>query len=588
MAAIVSEELVTASPPLMRVRHPETDAGKRFHPVPAPRQSVEPGPVPVPLPEPPAEPAGPADNSLDQFQTANFFLRTALDQVSDALIVLCGEEISGAGPSILFNNSPMAMLVGADPVKGLRDCVVTQLVPTAAEAAELLEVLRGAARRGTAEWQGAVRSFFSGRTVRCRWRIRVVQNSHGVLLNYTITLRPLEEKKEAAPAPRVCETDALKRLRTENLALAASGMAHDVNNILGSISTRLSLAALTMPTQTTEGSLIAEALAAVRRADSLTKAVLNLSKDIPIKREPADVAQIIRETVPLVSGGKPVKIDVHVEPGLCAALADSSRIGQVVQNLVINGIQAMAGGGRMEIIARNALIPHGDRKLAPGRYVEVIVRDRGPGMPPELASRLFNESVTTKENGNGVGLISCKRIMEEHGGDIRVSSLVGTGTEFTFFLPATHQAPAAARPGGPQPLVTGTGVILLVDDEKDLLVATVAVLKRCGYRVYAVQNGEEAVDAYQRLYRADVPPDAVIMDLSLAGGLTGEDALREIRAFDSRARVIASSGGVVEQMRQELLALGFTDVLPKPYEAATLSELVDRVLRGSMRGALAA
>ncbi len=527
--------------------------------------------------------------SLDQLKAANYFLRNALDQVRDGLLILRAESTLGLGPRILFSNTPAAMLVGADPFRGLRDRFVTQLVATEAEAADLVAELQRAAKCGTAEWEGGVKTLYADRVVRCTWRIRAVQNTHGVLLNYTITLRPAEEKRQAPTVPaRRVEPDALKRLRDENLALAACGMAHDVNNILGIISMRLSEAALSIPAATHEGRLIEEALAAVRRADSLTKGVLNLSKDIPMKREPCDVAQIIRETVPLVGGGRSVRIDIHTEPGLSAARADASRIGQVLQNLIINGIQAMKGGGRMEIIARNAVIPPDDAKLAPGRYVEVIVRDRGPGMPLELASRLFGESVTTKANGNGVGLISCKRIIDEHGGDIRVSSLVGTGTEFSFFLPATHLAPANAKSTGTGSLIQGAGVVLLVDDEKELLVATVAVLKRCGYRVYAVQSGEEAVEAYRRLSRADVPVDAVLMDLTLAGGLTGVEAMREIRAFDSRARIIASSGGVVDQMRHELLDQGFSDVLPKPYEAAAVSQVVYRVLTRSLRGALAA
>lgn len=527
--------------------------------------------------------------SLDQLKAANFFLRNALDQVTDGLLILRAESTMGLGPRILFSNTPAAMLVGADPIKGLRDRFVTQLVASEAEAADLVTVLQSASKCGAAEWRGGVKTLYAERVVRCIWRIRAVQNSHGVLLNYTVTLRPdVEIKVQPAVPTRVADPDAMKRLRDENLALAACGMAHDVNNILGIISMRLSEAALNLPAASHEGGLIEEALVAVRRADSLTKGVLNLSKNIPLKRESCDVSQIIRETVPLVSGGRSVKIDIHTEPGLSAALVDASRIGQVLQNLVINGIQAMKGGGRMEIIARNAVIPQGDTKLAPGRYVEVIVRDRGPGMPPELASRLFGESVTTKANGNGVGLISCKRIIDEHGGDIRVSSMVGTGTEFSFFLPSTLLTPARAKNSAANALIPGVGVVLLVDDEKDLLVATVAVLKRCGYRVYAVQSGEEAVEAYQRLTRADVPVDAVLMDLTLSGGLTGAEAMAEIRAFDPRAKVIASSGGVVDQMHHELLDQGFADVLSKPYEAATISQVLHRNLTRSLRGVLAA
>ncbi|MCE9518663.1 MAG: hypothetical protein K8R87_03730, partial [Verrucomicrobia bacterium] len=295
----------------------------------------------------------PEPMSLDQLKAANFFLRNALDQVGDGLIILRAESTLGLGPRILFNNTPAAMMVGADPIKGLRDRFVTQLVASETEAADLVTVLQSAAKCGAAEWRGGVKTLYAERVVRCIWRIRAVQNSHGVLLNYTITLRPDVEKKEqpaAATPVRAIESDAMKRLRDENLALAACGMAHDVNNILGIISMRLSEAALNISGGTHEGELIEEALAAVRRADSLTKGVLNLSKNIPLKREPCDIAQIIRETVPLVSGGRAVKIDIHTEPGLSAALVDASRIGQVLQNLVINGIQAMKGGGRMEII----------------------------------------------------------------------------------------------------------------------------------------------------------------------------------------------------------------------------------------------
>jgi CheY-like chemotaxis protein len=163
--------------------------------------------------------------------------------------------------------------------------------------------------------------------------------------------------------------------------------------------------------------------------------------------------------------------------------------------------------------------------------------------------------------------------------------MVGTGTEFTFFLPATHLPPAVKKSHAGQSLVSGQGTILLVDDEPELLMATAAVLRRCGYHVYAANSGEQAVVYYQQLARADQPADAVIMDLTLVGGLSGEEAMREIRAYDPRAKIIASSGDLLDQMRVELLAKGFAEVLPKPYVAATLSETVHRVLNMSTRRA---
>ncbi|MEI6534019.1 MAG: ATP-binding protein [Verrucomicrobiaceae bacterium] len=541
----------------------------------------------TPIVHKPEPNTGSTQATLQQIKGANFFLRTALDQVTDGILILQGENACGFGPRILFNNTPMASLVGADPVKGLRERFITQFVATQSEADDLVRVLQTAAKSGSAEWEGGLKTFYQARVVPCLWRIRAVQNNHGLLMNYTVTVCPKEGVIKTAASDMVtgvADADSSLRLRNENLAFAARGMAHDVNNILGIIGVRVSEAALIMPPATEVGALLEEALSAVKRAQSLTTGVLQLSKDIPARIEPVDMQNIIRETTSVVRSGTAVRIEVLAEPGLWAAVADSSRIGQVLQNLIINGIQAMKGEGRMEVIARNTHFPQGDMKLAPGRYVEITVRDRGAGMPPETVSRLFNESFTTKQRGNGVGLMTCKRIVEDHGGDIRVSSMIGTGTEFTFFLPATHLAPARTESRAPQKLISGIGSILLVDDEPDLLIATVAVLKRCGYRVFAAHNGEEGVRIYQQLARANDPADVVIMDLTLAGGLSGEEAMREIRAFDPRAKVIASSGGLVDQMRQEHVAMGFVEVLPKPYVASMLSQVVHRVLSSGRHG----
>jgi signal transduction histidine kinase/CheY-like chemotaxis protein len=536
---------------------------------------------PPPDVEPAAPGAGPQATGAEQARLANFFFRSVLEQVSEGTLILSADANAPQGPRVMFQNTPMAVMAGVDPVNGLRDRPITQLTSSPDEASELLEAVRTAAQRDSAEWIGGLKTGFSGKVRRCRWRVRAVRNNHGVLLNFTVIVSPHEVEAPAvtvAPQTPAGGTDATRRLRNENLAFAARGMAHDVNNILGIIGVRVSEAMLMLPHGHEARGVMEEALSAVRRGQGLTSGVLHLAKDMPAKIEPVDMLQLIRETAAVVRGGTAVSIDIHGEPRLHAALADAGRIGQVLQNLIINGIQSMEKAGRMEIIARNTVLSHGDPKLAPGRYVEIIVRDRGCGMTPDVLAKLFKESVTTKENGNGVGLTTCQRIIEDHGGDIRVSSLMGTGTEFTFFLPATQLSPAAKKASPGQSLVMGQGTILLVDDEPELLMATVAVLKRCGYHVYAAQSGEQGVVYYQQLARANNPADVVIMDLTLAGGLSGEEAMHEMRAFDPRAKIIASSGDLLDQMRMELLSKGFAEVLPKPYVASTLSEIVHSVL----------
>ena len=524
---------------------------------------------------------------LEQLKAANFFLRTAIDQISDGLMILRAEALAGAGPRILYHNTQMAGIVCAEPQSGLRDRHVTELVASQQEAEELLRVLGVAVKDGTAEWTGGLKTLYGSGVARTIWCVRAVQNTHGVLLNFTITVRAVKEHKPVANAtPPAVDADA--RSRNESLAFAARGMAHDVNNILGIIGVKVSQAMLSQSIDNEAAKLLDEALIALKRAQSLTSSVLKLAKAMPVKREPINVMDLIRDTVTMLRSGNAVKIDIHGEPGLSAAFADSSRIGQVLQNLIINGIQCMKGVGRMEIIVRNARVAGSHSRLAPGSYVEIIVRDRGPGIPPEIADRLLQEPITTKTNGNGVGLVTCRRIVEEHGGEIRLSTMVGTGSEFTIFIPATSQAPVSAISRARHSLIPGEGVILLVDDEPDLVTASVAVLKRCGYRVYATGDGREAVEVYKNLYRAERPVDAVIMDFTLCEGISGQEAAAEIREFDRRSKIIASSGGVVEQMRQEILALGFCDVLPKPYTADVLSEVVHRVITGGSRGSLAA
>ena len=262
-------------------------------------------------------------------------------------------------------------------------------------------------------------------------------------------------------------------------------------------------------------------------------------------------------------------------------VVDATSISQVLQNLILNGIQAMQGAGHMDIVARNVEVSQTTGKLTAGRYVEICIRDRGCGMSQDHLQRLFRENFTTKPEGNGIGLTTCKRFVDEHNGDIRVSSMLNIGTEFTFYLPASVSRAAVVERKDPMPLLDGTGTVLVCDDEIGLRKISAAILKRCGYRVYEAASGEEAVRAYQHLMRAGDEVDVVVMDLTLRGGIGGEEALREIRMIDPNAKVIASSGDIVEETRRGYLAIGFVDILPKPYEATDISAVVHRVLHSN-------
>jgi len=156
--------------------------------------------------------------------------------------------------------------------------------------------------------------------------------------------------------------------------------------------------------------------------------------------------------------------------------------------------------------------------------------------------------------------------------------MVNVGTEFAFYLPSTKKRQQEEERKTRSTLLNGAGTILVVDDEADLRRISSTILKHCGYRVFEASSGEEAVRAYQHLRRSGNEVDLVVMDLTLRGGMDGEEAFREIRTIDPDAKVIASSGGLVEETRRLYLNLGFVEILPKPYEASELSVMVHQVL----------
>jgi len=273
---------------------------------------------------------------------------------------------------------------------------------------------------------------------------------------------------------------------------------------------------------------------------------------------------------------------VRSDENLRQAVADPVKLSQVLQNLVMNGIQAMPHGGYMDVQALNLMIgPAGDGKLKPGKHVHIIVRDRGCGIAKENLDRLFRESFTTKPDGNGIGLTTCKRFIDEMSGDIRVTSTPNIGTEFSVYLPAAAGSggtrPLTPADSAPVPLKHGKGKVLIVDDEDDLRKVAHMILTRCGYEVVQCDNGQDAVRIYQSLFRTGTPPDVVLMDLTLRGGMNGTETAAEILHLDPDARVVCTSGSVTEEVQMIFLERGFVGVLPKPYEAGELTQMVHRV-----------
>jgi len=518
---------------------------------------------------------------------ANSFLRTALDQTTEGIMIVEPTLEHRLGPRILLHNTRMAAMVGAEPESGLRDRFITQLVATEEEAESLLVAMRKTVKQGGAfQWEGGLKTLYGKGMQRCIWRIRAVMDEHARVYNYTLSLAPVPQAGAGGmPAhgsrfiALAQDEDEPRRLRNDNIAELAPGILHDIRHALGIIMTNLSEATRMLPGYTEIGQHVDEALAAAQQASDFAMQALRMTKDLPEKREPSDMATLIRSTARITQSGSGVNLHMSLPRDLWWAVVDAARISQVVQNLILNGIQAMNNQGHMDVLARNVMVPDGHAALPAGPYVEVLVRDRGCGMDPQDVKRALHQSFTNKPNGNGLGLTTCRRVIEDHRGHITISSMRNVCTEVVFWLPATQPREAVAKIAPPpRQNHTGLGNILVVDDEEKLRKIVHVVLKRCGYRVFEASSGEEAVDAYRHLMRQNEEVDLVIMDLTLKGGLDGEEAAKGIREINPHAKIVASSGGMLAESRAGYLARGFCEILPKPYLTDQISEVVHRML----------
>jgi PAS domain S-box-containing protein len=375
------------------------------------------------------------------------------------------------------------------------------------------------------------------------------------------------------------EREAEKAHRLESVGLLAAGIAHDFNNILMGLVGNISLARATLKPGEKAREMLAVAEAAALRAGALTKQLLTFSKGGAPVKKPLAVRFLLGETATFALRGSNVKSVVELPEDLWPVNADEGQIAQVVHNLAINAVQAMPAGGEIVLRAENVNVPEGFPSLKAGKYVRVTVRDTGPGIPPGDLLKIFEPYFTTKRKGSGLGLTVCRSIVEKHGGSIAVESTPGAGTAFHIHLPATDAAPPPpAKMRAPR---RGEGRILLMDDDATVRDTARRMLEHLGYGVECAAEGGEALEAFETARKAGKPFGAVIMDLTVVGGLGGLETAARLLRMDPAARIIASSGYSDDPVMARHREAGFRAVLHKPYEIVELSEVVAGALAGS-------
>jgi len=396
-----------------------------------------------------------------------------------------------------------------------------------------------------------------------------VVTSEGHLVN-VVFVRDITERRRL-------EEEQQRVRQLESIGLLAGGIAHDFNNLLTGILGNVSLAKLYAAQQEEVREILEKAEKACFRARDLTQQLLTFARGGAPVRRLMSLVDLIRESAEFVLRGAAVRAEFAFPPDLWAVEADEGQISQVIQNLVLNARQAMPQGGVVRIACANVVLDSpSPLPLPEGRYVRISVQDQGIGIPQEHLPRIFDPYFTTKQEGHGLGLATALSIVRRHGGHITVESELGKGSRFDIYLPASEK-PAPRREDRREPQ-RGRGRVLVMDDEEAVREALRAMLERLGYEVAVARDGAEALERYRAARDAGRPFHAVVLDLTVPGGMGGKEAAQELLRLDPEVRMVVSSGYSNDPVLAEHARYGFRSVLAKPYRLEDLARVMQEVL----------
>ncbi|MBD2344098.1 hybrid sensor histidine kinase/response regulator [Anabaena subtropica] len=379
----------------------------------------------------------------------------------------------------------------------------------------------------------------------------------------------------------------LRAQRMESLGTLASGIAHDLNNILTPIMSSIQMLSLKPPHIDARHQQILKILEHnSKRAADLVKQILTFARGyegrgVTLQIEPLllEVEQILNSTFP-----KSIKISKHLPTQeLWTIKADPTQIHQVLMNLCVNARDAMSDGGNLSISAENLLVDENFARMnldaQVGPYVVITISDTGFGIPPLVLERIFEPFFTTKESseGTGLGLSTVIGIVKNHGGFVNVHSEVGKGSQFEVFLPSVEDKAKQQLENFNLPVGKGE-LILVVDDEAAILEITKASLEDYNYKVLIASNGIEAIALYAQ-HQENI--SLVLMDMMMPS-LDGLTAIRILQEMNPQVKIMAMSGIARDNQLVEAANAGVDAFLGKPYNIYDLTHAIHNVLNQSI------
>jgi len=369
------------------------------------------------------------------------------------------------------------------------------------------------------------------------------------------------------------EQEHLRTAKLESIGTLAGGIAHDFNNLLTGIMGNIGLARTYIKPTDKSVAMLDEAEKAAVGARDLTQQLLTFARGGKPVKKLINIARLTKKAATFALRGSNVRLELSLPDDLWSVEADEGQISQVISNLVINADEAMPAGGILKIEASNLVLKRaGALPLSRGNYVRIDVKDTGVGISQEHLQRIFEPYFTTKQKGSGLGLPTAYSIVRNHGGYILAESTLNKGSTFYVYLPASKKTEKAEKKTAGESFGRAGGRVLVMDDEEIIRKMLKNMLNLAGYEAELTGDGAEAVEKYAQALEAGKPFDAVIMDLTIPGGMGGKEAIKKLLEIDPDAKVIVSSGYATDPIMSEYKKYGFSAVIAKPYNVKQLEE----------------
>jgi len=393
------------------------------------------------------------------------------------------------------------------------------------------------------------------------------------------TIKDITDKKRAAQERKKLENQLQQAHKMEAIGTLAGGIAHDFNNLLMGILGNATLTLMNMDPGHPGYDRLKNIEKYVQSGADLTRQLLGFARGGKFEVRPTNLNELIQRTSEMFGRTKKeITISLNLQKDIWAVDVDRGQIEQVLLNFYVNAWQAMPEGGNLHLQTANETLDDSYIQafsVTAGNYVKFSITDTGVGMDSNTQKRVFEPFFTTKEKGRGtgLGLASAYGIIKHHGGFINVCSEKGRGTSFTVFLPASTNT-ACIEKNVPEPVVKGSGTVLLVDDEQMILDVGGQMLEKLGYQVLTAPNGKEAIKLFERHQDHIV---LVILDMIMPV-MGGSETFDKLKSMQPTLKVLLSSGYAVDGQASDILKRGCNGFIQKPFNLEQLSRKMSEAL----------